>query len=71
MDLKHFPIESYYFGKDNKDVLFHMIRLLQRSSKLSSLIIHSRFCKFELYPFLNDLCSILPREIKYLQIPIN
>ncbi len=63
-------LESYYFGKDNKNILFDMINLIEGSSKLSSLIIHSRFCKYELYPFINELCSILPRQIKYLQIPI-
>jgi hypothetical protein len=35
------------------------------------LIIHSRFSQFELYPFLNSICSIIPRQIKHLQIPIN
>jgi len=51
--------------------LFDLIKLFQGSSKLSSLIIHSRFCKYKLYPFLNDLCSILPRQINQLQMPIN
>jgi hypothetical protein len=70
-ELMQVELEIDYFGKDNKNVLFHIIRLLKQSSKLSSLIIHSLYSKYELYPFLNDLCSILPRQIKCLQIPIN
>ncbi len=70
-ELMQVELEISYFGKENKNVLFHIIRLLEQSSKLSSLIIHSLYSKYELYPFLNDLCEILPRQIKYLQIPIN
>jgi hypothetical protein len=62
--------ESRCFCKNNKDLLFAVIKLIEQSSKLSSLTIHSRYWKSALYPFLNDLCSILPRQIKYLQIPI-
>jgi hypothetical protein len=63
--------ESRYFCKNNKDLLFALIKLIEQSSKLTSLTIHSRYWKSALYPFLNDLCSILPRQIKYLQIPIH
>jgi hypothetical protein len=64
-------LESFYFGKDNKDHLFDLINLIEGSTKLSCLTIHSRYAKYELYPFLNDLCSILPRQINQLQIAIN
>jgi hypothetical protein len=64
-------LESYYFNKDNKNILYDMISIIEQSNNLLSLIIHSRFSKYELYPFLNSLCSKLPRQIKHLQIPIN
>ncbi|CAF1178652.1 unnamed protein product [Adineta ricciae] len=64
-------LESFYFGKLNKHLLFEIVTIIGHSTNLSSLIIYNRYCKYELYPFLNDLCSILPRQIKYLRLPIN
>ncbi|CAF1347143.1 unnamed protein product [Adineta steineri] len=29
------------------------------------------FCKYEMYPFLDNICSIIPRQIKYLQLAIS
>ena len=63
--------EGRYFNKYNINFLFNIISILEQSSSLSSFIINSRFFNFELYPFLNDLCSVIPRQIKHLQIPIN
>ncbi len=63
-------LESCYFCRNNKDLLFNVIKLIEQSTKLTSLTIHSHYWKSALYPFLNDLCSILPRQIQYLQIPI-
>jgi len=74
IDLSHLveiKLESYCFNKNNKKLLYDMIAILEQSFNLSSLIIHSRFSQFELYPFLNSICSIIPRQIKHLQIPIN
>ncbi|CAF1104696.1 unnamed protein product [Rotaria sordida] len=64
-------LESYCFGKDRKMILFDMMTIIEQSYNLSSLIIHSRLSKYELYPFLDNLCSVIPRRIKHLQIPIN
>jgi hypothetical protein len=64
-------LEKYCFDGDNKDLLFDAIKLIEESPKLTSLGIHSRYLKSALYSFLNDLCSILPRQIKYLEIPIH
>jgi hypothetical protein len=64
-------LESHYFSKHNQKLLFDAVTMIEQSCHLSSLIIHSRYCKFAMYPYLNDLCSIIPRQIKHLQIPIN
>ncbi|UJR07083.1 hypothetical protein I4U23_011371 [Adineta vaga] len=64
-------LESFTFNKLNKHSLFEAITIIERSPNLSSLIIRSRYSKSELYVYLNDLCSILPCRIKYLQIPVN
>jgi hypothetical protein len=64
-------LESFYFNKSNKNFLFNMINILEHSCNLTSLIIHSRICKYELYPYLNIICSTIPCQIKHLQIPIN
>ncbi|CAF0859055.1 unnamed protein product [Rotaria sp. Silwood1] len=63
-------LESFYFNKNNQNLLFNIISILEQAFSLSSLIIHSRYCKQRLYPFLNHICSIIPRQIKHLQIPI-
>ncbi|CAF3171372.1 unnamed protein product [Rotaria sp. Silwood2] len=64
-------LESFYFNKFNQNLLFDIITILEQAYSLSSLIIHSRYSKYELFPFLNRICSIIPRQIKHLQIPIN
>jgi len=64
-------LESSSFDRTNKDHLFNVIKLIDQSSKLTSLTIHSRYWKSWIHPYLNDLCSILPRQIKYLQMPIS
>ncbi|CAF0890956.1 unnamed protein product [Rotaria sordida] len=64
-------LESFYFNKDNQNLLFEIISILEQAYTLLSLIIHSRYSTYELYPFLNGICSIIPRQIKRLQIPIN
>ncbi|CAF3377911.1 unnamed protein product [Rotaria sp. Silwood1] len=64
-------LESHCFHKDNQNLLFEIISILEQAYSLSSLIIHSRCCKYELYPFLNHIFSIIPRQIKRLQTPIN
>jgi hypothetical protein len=63
--------ESHCFDYENKDLLFDVIKFIEPSSELTSLTIHSRYWKSSIYKFLNDFCLILPRQIKYLQIPIN
>ncbi|CAF5145643.1 unnamed protein product [Rotaria sp. Silwood1] len=64
-------LESHCFHKNNQNLLFEIISILEQAYSLSSLIIHSRCCKYELYPFLNHIFSIIPRQIKRLQTPIN
>ncbi|CAF4725063.1 unnamed protein product [Rotaria sp. Silwood1] len=64
-------LESHCFHKDNQNTLFDIISILEQAYSLSTLIVHSRYCKYELYPYLNRICSIIPRQIKHLQIPMN
>ncbi|CAF4585634.1 unnamed protein product [Rotaria sp. Silwood1] len=64
-------LESHCFHKDNQNLLFEIISILEQAYSLSSLIIHSRCCKYELYPFLNHIFSIIPHQIKRLQTLIN
>ena len=63
--------ESSYFNKHNKELLLDMITIIERSCNLTSLTIHNHYCRFALYPFLHNICSIIPRQITHLQIPIN
>jgi hypothetical protein len=65
----HLQYHSFY--NDNKDLFFDVIKLIELSSKLTSFRIYNGYWIASIYPFLNDLCSILPRQIKYLQMPIN
>ena len=63
-------LESFYFHRDNQQVLSDMVKILEQSSKLLTLIIHSRYCHYEIYPYLNEIISNLPPQINHLQIPI-
>ena len=38
---------------------------------LSFISIYSNYCKYEFDSHLNHLCSIIPRQIKHLRIPVN
>ncbi|CAF1369931.1 unnamed protein product [Rotaria sordida] len=64
-------LESYCFNQDNQNLLVKIISILKQAYSLSSLIVQSRYGKYRLYPFLNRLCSKIPRQTKCLQIPIN
>ncbi|CAF1126692.1 unnamed protein product [Rotaria sordida] len=64
-------LEIYCLFDDKKTLWFHMMTIIKQSHNLSSLIIHSCLPKYELYPFLDNLCSVIPRQIRHLQIPIN
>ena len=63
-------LESLSFNRDNESVLCDVLKLLEQSTKLSSLIIHGHQCQYEIYPFLERIFPILSRQIKYLRIPI-
>ncbi|CAF3388723.1 unnamed protein product [Rotaria socialis] len=64
-------LESFYFNKDNQTMLFEIVSILDQARSLLSLVVHSNYCKYELYPYLNRLCSIIPRQLKHLRMPAN
>lgn len=64
-------LESFCFDKTNRSLLFDIISHLEKLCSLSSLIVHSRYGKYELYPYLKQIFSILPRTIEHLRIPLN
>jgi hypothetical protein len=48
-----------------------VIKIIEQSYNLSSLIIQNHCGNYELHPFLNSICSIIPHQIKHLRIPVN
>lgn len=59
------------FNEWNKDLLFATIKLIEQSSRLTCLTIRNRLYYFGVLSFIKDLCSILPCQIKYLEMPIS
>jgi hypothetical protein len=64
-------LQYHSFNNDNKDLFFDVIKFIKLSPKLTSLTIYNDYRKPSTNQFLNVLCSILPRQIKYLRMPIN
>ena len=63
-------LESFCFDKDNANLLCDMLTLLQQSSKLIILIIHSHIRLYDMYSSLESIFAALPRQIHHLKIPI-
>ncbi|CAF1382834.1 unnamed protein product [Rotaria sp. Silwood1] len=64
-------LQIRYFKQDIQNLLFEIISFLEQAYSLSSLIFYGNYYKGELYPYVKHICSIIPRQIKHLQIPIN
>ena len=64
-------LESLYFNRENQQVLCDMLKILQRSFKLSTLVIQSSYHRHKIFRFLNGIISNLPSQINYLDIPID
>ncbi|CAF3864380.1 unnamed protein product [Adineta steineri] len=64
-------LEKYSFDKGDEILLCEIIHFIEQLPNLTSLTIHNMFCKYEMYPFLDNICSIIPRQIKYLQLAIS
>ncbi|CAF3952343.1 unnamed protein product [Adineta steineri] len=64
-------LTKHYFNKSDEILLCEIVHFIERSPNLTSLTIHSSYCKYEMYPFLDNICSIIPRQIKYLQLAVN
>ncbi|UJR16553.1 hypothetical protein I4U23_003454 [Adineta vaga] len=69
--LTEVKINKYYFNEKDRIPLCKLMEVLEKSPKLSSCLIYNRFCKYVMYPMLNDICTRIPRQIKHLQIPLN
>ena len=63
-------LDCDYHDSNNIDLLCENIILLEKSSKLSTLIIRSEFHQRDIYPYLKRILQRIPSQIKYLQIPI-
>ncbi|CAF1347211.1 unnamed protein product [Adineta steineri] len=64
-------LEKYSFDKGDEILLCEIIHFIEQLPNLTSSTIHSMFCKYEMYPFLDNICSTIPRQIKYLQLAIS
>jgi hypothetical protein len=63
-------LESYFLGWFKKDVLIDIGVFLKQAYNLSLLIIHNKSYKDKLPRTIDDIISIIPRQLKHLQIPI-
>ena len=64
-------LESLYFNRENQQVVCDILQILQRSSKLSTLIIQNSPYQYQIYPCFNEIIPNLPAQINHLHIPIN
>ena len=68
--LVEIQLDCDYHDSNNVDLLCENIILLEKSSKLLTLIIRSVFRQRDIYPYLKRILRRIPSQIKYLQIPI-
>ena len=66
-----FVLDNHRFYQDDKDFLAKFFTSLQKSPRLSSLILHIWYNQHTIYPNLETLIEYLPRQIHRLEIPIN
>lgn len=67
----HIKLSSNYLNEYNQNLLIDMKMFLEEAHNLFSLFIHSSFYRHKSNLTIEDIHSILPHHIKYLQIPID
>lgn len=67
----HMRLRLYDLIENGKDVLIDIGIFLQQAHNLSSLVFGSALKKHELYQTIQNTFSIIPRQLKHLEMPIN
>ena len=71
VQIVHMRLRIYDFIENEKDALVDIGIFLQQAHNLSSLSFASALKKHELYQTIQNTFSIIPRQLKQLEIPIN
>jgi len=70
-NLIEIKLSSSFWSNLNSQSLYLMLTYLSHYQQLSKLEIESTCSSVQLHPYLEHICSLLPTQIKDLQIPIN
>ena len=68
--LMEVQLECFNLDRSNEDFFYKILTQLGQSSKLSMLIIRSRFCSKYIYSCFERIVQRIPSQIKYFQIPL-
>jgi len=67
----HIQMSSNYLNEYNQNLFMDIKIFLEQAQNLFSLFIHSSFYRHKLDLTVENIHSILPHHVKYLQIPID